>query len=187
MTSIRNQRDSVFYKLKSHQSFAKVLLLCTATALLSHCNYAVNLNNKTVYTPPSIFKNYQIADQSLHNCVEQTLFDKHITRAEDLTVLNCSNAGIKSLAGVDTFFALKELNLAENQISDISAIGKLGQLTKLILRKNALTETEPLLHLLHLTDLDVSENPISQCKNLAQLKNNYDGKKLNLTLPTSCI
>lgn len=159
----------------------------TCAVLLTHCNYAVNVNNKTVYTPPSVFKNYVIVDQNLHNCVEQTLFDKHITRAEDLTQLNCSNAGIKSLAGLETFFALKELNLAENQIADAKPLGKLGQLTKLILRKNELTETEPLLHLIHLTVLDISDNPITQCKDLMQIKNNFTGKKFDFAPPKACM
>lgn len=164
------------------------LLALTFMALtFTHCNYAVNVNNKTVYTPPSIFKNYKISDQNLHNCVEQTIFDKHITRAEELTQLNCSNAGIKSIAGLETFFALKELNLAENNIADVQTLSKLGQLTKLILRKNELTETEPLLHLVHLSELDLSDNPISQCNNLAQIKNNYGDRKLKIALPKACL
>ncbi|MEN0038814.1 MAG: leucine-rich repeat domain-containing protein, partial [Cellvibrio sp.] len=116
-----------------------LLLFCgLATSLLTAgCkNYSVSVNENVVYMPPSIFKDYQLADSLLHDCVEQTIYDLRITKAEDLTRLNCSNAGIKSLAGLDKFFALTELNLADNQLADITEIGKLGRLEKLFLTNN---------------------------------------------------
>ena len=166
-----------------------LLLLCgLATSLLtSGCkNYSVSVNENVVYTPPSLFKDYQLADVQLRDCVEQTIVDLNITSAEDFTRLNCSNAGIKSLAGLDKFFALKELNLADNLLADISEIGKLGRLEKLVLTNNKIKNPAPLLHLLHLTQLHLDDNPQMACNDLQQLQQNLKNQKLDLLLPKQC-
>lgn len=166
-----------------------LLLFCglVTSLLTSGCkNYSVSVNENVVYTPPSLFKDYQLADAQLHKCVEQTISDLHITDAEGLTRLNCSNAGIKSLAGLDKFFALKELNLADNQLADIGEIGQLGRLEKLVLTKNNIKNPAPLLHLLHLTQLHLDQNPQMTCKDLLQLQQNLNNQKVDLLLPTQC-
>lgn len=166
-----------------------LLLFCAlATSLLTAgCkNYSVSVNENVVYTPASIFKDYQLADSQLHACVEQTIYDLHITRAEDLTRLNCSNAGITSLKGLDKFFAMKELNLAGNQLADISEIGELGRLEKLVLTNNKINNPAPLLNLLHLAQLHLDNNPQMTCKDLQQLQQNLHGQKLDLILPAQC-
>ncbi|WP_062066458.1 internalin [Cellvibrio sp. OA-2007] len=166
-----------------------LLLFCglVTSLLTSGCkNYSVSVNENVVYTPPSIFKDYQLADAHLHNCVEQTIYDLHITSAEELTRLNCSNAGITSLAGLDKFFAMKELNLADNQIIDISQIGQLGRLEKLVLTNNKINNPAPLLNLLHLAQLHLDNNPQMTCKDLHQLQQNLNHQKLDLKLPAQC-
>lgn len=166
-----------------------LILFCglVTSLLTAGCkNYSVSVNENVVYTPPSIFKDYQIADAQLHDCVEQTIYDLHITSAEDLTRLNCSNAGIKSLAGLDKFFALKELNLADNQLADISEIGQLGRMEKLVLTNNTIKNPAPLLHLLHLTQLHLANNPQMTCKDLQQLQQNLKNQKLDVILPVQC-
>lgn len=166
-----------------------LLLFCglVTSLLTAGCkNYSVSLNENVVYTPPSIFKDYQITDAKLHDCVEQTIYDLHLTSAEDLTRLNCSNAGIKSLAGLDKFFALKELNLADNELADISEIGQLGRLEKLVLSNNHIKNSAPLLHLLHLNQLHLNNNPSMTCKDLQQLQYNLSNQKLDLRLPEQC-
>lgn len=166
-----------------------LLLLCgVATSLLTTgCkNYSVSVNENTVYTPPSIFKDYQLADAQLHSCVEQTIYDQRITKAEELTRLNCSNAGITSLKGLDRFFALTELNLADNQLADINEIGNLGRVEKLVLTNNKIKNPAPLLHLLHLTQLHLANNPQMTCNDLKQLQHNMKNQELDLILPKQC-
>jgi hypothetical protein len=119
--------------------------------------------------------------------VEQTIYDLQITSAEDLTRLNCSNAGITSLSGLDKFFALKELNLADNQLADINEIGQLGRLEKVVLTNNKIKNPGPLLHLLHLTQLHLDQNPQMTCKDLQQLQQNLNNQTLDLILPAQCI
>ena len=171
-----------------YNKFLLVLCGLTISLLMTGCkNYAVSVNDNVVYTPPSIFKDYQFADTKLQDCVEQTLYDQHITKAEDLTRLNCSDAGIKSLAGLETFFALKELNLTGNALTDIDTISQLGRLEKLMLGNNKIRNSAPLLHLLHLKQLDIKDNPQMECKNLQQLIQNLAQQKTELALPSQCL
>lgn len=158
------------------------LLLC-----LSSCQkYQVSVNDRVVYTPPGVFKDYQIADTHLADCVTQTIYDLHATSPEQVTQLNCSNAGIKSLTGLEKFYALKALNLANNQLTDISDLGKLGQLRTLVLNNNSIKDASPLLHLLHLQDLQLEDNAQLDCKVLKQLENNLQPLGTKIHLPAQC-
>lgn len=178
------QNKFLFIQTKYLRTFCVLVI----SLLASSCkNYSVSVNENVVYTPPSIFKDYKIADQQLFDCVQQTIYDAHITRAEDLTTLNCSNAGIESLSGLDKFFALKELNLADNKIADISTIGNLGRLERLKLSGNPIKNPAPLLHLLHLQYLDLQENPSMMCKDLAQLITNSHKTPTEILLPSQCV
>jgi Leucine-rich repeat (LRR) protein len=169
--------------------YQKISFLCLSAliALVSGCkNYSFSVNDKTIYTPADIFKDYQIADAALADCVAQTILDLHITRAEDLTRLNCAHAGIKSLAGLDKFFALTDLNLSENQIQDINSLNQLGRLEILLLQKNKISQSAPLLNLLHLRQVNLSNNPIKDCNNLQQLQVNLRDNKTTFTLDNVC-
>lgn len=174
-------------KLRMHSKL--VTQLCTLFCILglAACkNYSVSLNDKVVYTPPSLFTQFTINDERLRTCVEQTIIDKHITKAEELKQLNCSNAGITNLAGLETFNAIEQLNLNENALTSISQLSKLTQLTVLTLQKNNLTNAEPLLHLLHLVSLDISENKNLSCRDLYQLVSNFHKGDLKVVLPEQC-
>ena len=159
----------------------------TITLMLAACNnYSVSVNNNTVYTPAGLFKDYSIADSHLQDCVQQTIADKHITKVEELKQLNCSNAGISSLSGLEKFYRLEQLNLTENKLDSIAPLAELTQIKTLILRKNALTSAEPLLHLMHLRELDISENGKLTCGDLNQLKTNFHNGELKIALPEQC-
>lgn len=178
------QSKLLFISAKIRWAFCALIISLS----VSSCkNYSVSVNENVVYTPPSIFKDFQIADQQLFDCVQQTIYDARITRAEDLTTLNCSNAGIKSLSGLDKFFALKEVNLADNQIADLSTIGNLGRLEIVKLQGNLIKNPAPLLQLLHLKQLDLQENPMLICKDTAQLIANQNKTTTRILLPTHCV
>jgi len=170
-----------------HSKFLAQYCALFLLASLSACkNYSVSLNDKVVYTPPPLFKNFIISDEHLRGCVEQTIIDKHIAKADELTQLNCSNAGIISLAGLATFDAIKQLNLDENALTSITELSNLTQLKVLSLRHNNVTNAEPLLHLMHLTSLDVSENKNLKCGDLRQLMANFHNGDLRIILPEQC-
>jgi Leucine-rich repeat (LRR) protein len=170
-----------------HSKFRYLIAGFFLAALVTGCkHYSINLNNKTVYTPPLVFKDFAIADPRLRVCVEQTISDQHITKAGDLKQLNCSHAAIASLNGLEKFYAIEQLNLSENALQSITALTNFSALQVLILRNNNLTNAEPLLHMLALRELDVSGNPKLACGDIKQFAANALQGNLKLTLPEQC-
>ncbi|WP_232522424.1 leucine-rich repeat domain-containing protein [Marinimicrobium alkaliphilum] len=166
------------------RTLARWLTALALTATLTGCgNYALTLNEQVVYMPPSLLRDIDVADERLRVCIEQTIQDQRITEARQLKHLNCSSAGIETLAGLERFNALEELNLASNALAEAPELAKLSRLRILVLRDNPLTDAAPLLSLLRLEQLDVSDNPALPCGDLAQLADVMNGE---LTLPEQC-
>ncbi len=158
-----------------------------AIFLVAGCKtYSVSLNNNVVYTPAPLFKDFVIDDVHLRNCVEQTITDEKITKAENLKQLNCSHAGIRSLNGLEKFHQIEQLNLAENALQSIAPLSNFSQLRVLILRKNNLTSAEPILRMLALRELDISDNAKLSCGDLKQAAANFHKGDLKLVLPEQC-
>lgn len=131
---------------------------------LTGCDrYRVTVNDLAVYEPPSLFSDFSIDDRALFTCVQQTIEDKGITQAEQLTVLNCSHAGIASLQGLARFTQLEELNLAGNKLSDIHVLQDTARLKRLDLSDNRLSSIGALLSLPSLDQVDLQGNPSLAC------------------------
>jgi len=172
------------FGIRPTQTF-RFTLIVSCVALLTACsNYSFSLNEKELYRPPSLFTQYDIADRALSVCVTQTIKDASITKADDLKRLNCSSAGIESLAGLETFHKLEALNLAKNQLEDLAPLTQLTRLKTLILRDNAIASAEPLLSLVRLERLDVRENEGLDCEIGRQLAKQ---EALTVELPTHCL
>lgn len=154
--------------------------------LISACGYSVSVNERVVYTPAPLFDDYSITDQRLADCVLQTITDLKITKASDLKRLNCSNAGIHSLAGLEVFTGLEELNLAQNSVQSLSELTPMTQLKVLILSGNMLKNVAPLLSLLKLQTLDLNENNQLACADILQLEKNWVELETILIKPQQC-
>lgn len=159
-------------------------LLLSATALLSACaGYAFNINDNPIYNPPSLFSDFRLEDRALDDCVQQTIEDRRVTRAADLTQLNCSSAGITSLEGLETFTGLKAISLASNELETVEELQKLTRLELVYLRDNPLRSVEPLLTLLRLKEVDLRGNEALACGDARQLADNIEG---TARLPKHC-
>jgi Leucine-rich repeat (LRR) protein len=82
-----------------------------------------------------------------------------------LSVLDCSGQNIKSIVidysvGIGSFAGLKELNLANNQIVDVTILQYFEGLETLDLQQNHLWDIRPLGKLSHLLVLNLAENCI---------------------------
>lgn len=121
---------------------------------LGGCNrYAFSINDNELYRPPPLYNGFRVADQALETCIHQTINDKRITQVEQLSALRCSNAGIRSLAGLEHFAWLQKLDLSDNDIHDSSALTKLTRLQFLKILGN------PALNCTHLATLKKMNNP----------------------------
>ena len=116
---------------------AKNLLVGLALLALAGCeNYQVTLNEREIYSPPVLFTDYQIADAGLRACIEQTIIDQSIVRAEQLTALLCTYSGIETLTGLGRFNQLKTINLSNNKLKNIKPLMFFGQLQRVDLSDN---------------------------------------------------
>ena len=121
----------------------KVLLAVATVFLLAACSrYSVSVNDREVYAPETLFTNYQLADGALGACVDQHLRTLQANSADDLAVLNCSNAGIRSVEGLEVFSRIEQLSLADNELVEIDSLLQLIHVEYLDLRGNSGLECE---------------------------------------------
>lgn len=113
------------------------LLLLLATAALSGCDrYRVSLNDNPIYNPRPLYADFEVLDEALDTCIRQTIADQRIHDIEQLIALNCSNAGIRTLEGLERFAWLQKLDLSANSIGNASALRELPHLQYAKLTQN---------------------------------------------------
>lgn len=126
--------------------FTWIVGLSLAIGLSACHQYPLTLNGNRLDAPP-LLSGFNLADKYLNACVNEHIFDQHITRAEQLSELNCAQRSIRSLQGLEFF----------------------PHLLKLRLNNNPIVSFKPLLALSNLEQLEVSDNP-SDCTSLHQLR-----------------
>lgn len=142
-------------------------LLVPSLVVLVSCSqlseYDVTLNNVTVYQGSRPNQIQPIEDAALETCLRQLLVDQRTNQTTDLTAANCSDAGIRSLAGIEQFTALRSLKLSGNAIRNLVVLERLEQLEQLWLNRNDVVDPIPMLRLTSLRELDLTDNPLLQC------------------------
>lgn len=114
-----------------------IALLMVSTATLYGCDrYLVSLNYNPIYVPPPLYADFEVLDEALDTCIRQTIADQRVRKVEQLVTLRCSNAGIRTLEGLEHFAWLQKLDLSANQISNAVALRKLPHLQYLKLTEN---------------------------------------------------
>jgi hypothetical protein len=150
--------------------------------VLAACeNYDIKVNEKLVYTPPGLFSDFDVTDPALRKCLQQAIADNLVGAANDLKTLNCSHAGIDSLAGLGTFTGISQLKLSSNAILNLMELSHMTALTVLRLDNNKVVDPVPLYGLTRLQELDLSANPALQCPEPRALTHVEQ-----LTLPKHC-
>lgn len=134
------------------------------TLLVAGCaDYAVTFNERTLYTPPALLRDFSLDDGALRECVTQHIVDSEITSAEALTLLDCSRAGISDLAGLELFTGLTRVRLSGNAIEDVTPLAAATGLEILLLDNNRVSDPTPLFALEALARLDLSGNDRLAC------------------------
>jgi len=142
-----------------------------ALGLLGGCqDYSFSVNEKTLYEPPRLFSDFSIDDATLRACVEQAIRDGRVTAADQLRELNCSSAGIRSLAGLESFSGLRQLGFDRNLIEDLSPLYALKTLELLQVRENRLRMLSSQLCTTGLKRIAVAGNANLDCKALDELE-----------------
>lgn len=162
----------------------KIAALCLTISAVGCSKYSLTLNDGVVYSPAPLFKDYNITDQNLRNCVAQTIIDREIKSAQQLQRLVCTSAGIESLAGLDTFKQLRQLNLNSNALQDLDSLAGLSKLEILDVSDNSIEDASALLKLLSLKRLNIEQNTALKCADIEQLAN---FSQAELKLPKHCV
>jgi len=140
------------------------VFMVPALLLVGACQgYDVTLNEKVVYSPEPLFRDYTTPDSGLRTCLEQAINDGVITNAQQLTRLDCSFGGIENLDGLAAFTSLTELRLSSNKVRNLVELNKILTLEALYLDDNQIIDPVPLDQLLALRYLDLSGNSALQC------------------------
>ena len=140
------------------------LIICLGCMLLTACSsYDFTINDRVVYTPDPLFTDFDIPDPALRECVREAIEFNKVTVASELSAVECTNAGIDSLAGLATFTEIEQLTLSSNNIRDISELASLTVLQVLYLDNNKVIDAVPLYQLPALNRVDLSANPELRC------------------------
>jgi internalin A len=117
-------------------------------------------------------------DKGLEAAVRKEVFAKRYN-TEPLTkddVKNISQVmgkgkGIKSLAGLEHCIAVQEIDLADNEITDLAPMAALKLVQSLTLSRNKIESIAPLAELERLQYLELSGNSVSDLAPLAKMTN----------------
>lgn len=132
--------------LKKHNFSIWIITIPLILGLSGCQHYPITLNGSQLNSKP-LLTGFNLADKHLMACVNEHIFDRHISKAEQLIELNCAERSIRSLKGLEYFPHLLRLRLNNNPIDSF----------------------KPLLALTNLEQLDVSDNA-TDCTSLLQLR-----------------
>jgi Leucine-rich repeat (LRR) protein len=123
--------SSSMVSLKQNKPYLACIKIVLLAGTLSAChNYPVKLNGNPVGGKP-LFSGFYIEDKHLAACINEHIFDQHITQAEDLKNLNCAQRSIRSLKGLEIFSHLLSLNLNDNAIESIKPVFAISSLEQI--------------------------------------------------------
>lgn len=131
---------------KMHSISALLLSLYLVLGLCACQSYPFTLNGARLDSKP-LLTGVNLSDKHLSACVNEHIFDQHITTPEQLTELNCAQRSIRSLQGLEFFPHILSLRLQNNPLDSL----------------------KPLLVLNNLERLEVS-NDTTDCSSLLQLR-----------------
>ncbi|MFL0809822.1 MAG: leucine-rich repeat domain-containing protein [Agarilytica sp.] len=170
------------FKPPTHKKPFALIAVVMVTLLICSCQrYSVSLNDRVVYTPPTLLSDYTIQDEALRACVDAMIQESSIDSAEQLDRLACPEGKIANLKGIEAFTKLKVLGLAGNIIQDISILGSLPALEQIDVSHNNILDFGVLKSLSVLRSAKLDGNKDAQCESL-----NTFASSIKITRPKHC-
>lgn len=103
--------------------------------------------------------------------IENISLIERLDQFPNLVSLNLAENQITEISGLSDLKALRSLNLSDNKITEIKGLENLINLKTLILERNQISEIKGLENLENLNHLSLSNNNISELKGLENLTN----------------
>ena len=158
-----------------------IALLMSGTGCAELGQYDIKVNNVTFYEPSAPYRVSGIEDPALAACLSQSLLDIDARIATDLLALNCSDAGIQSLVGLEQYTQIQSMKLSSNDIRNLLVLARLTALNQLWLDNNDIVDPIPVLRMTNLKELYLAGNSRLQCPDPEDVPGH-----LSLNLPDHC-
>lgn len=159
--------------------------VCTAGMLaLSACSqqFAVSINDQTVFDPRPGAAQYRFADAGLQACVNFAL-QQPGSSFDTLALLSCPGWEIEDIEGIGALTALQFLDVSNNSISSLAPLSALPRLSGLSAADNQITDIAPLFSLNSLASAVLTGNDGILCRQLDTLQERLER---NLGRPADC-
>jgi len=144
--------------------------------------FAVSINDQTVFDPRPGAAQYRFADAGLQACVNFALQQPGAT-FETLAILSCPGWEIEDIEGIGTLTTLQFLDVSNNSISSLAPLSALPRLGGLNAGDNQITDIAPLFSLNSLASAVLTGNDGILCRQLDTLQERL---QLNLGRPATC-
>jgi len=106
-------------------------------------------------------------ERAIRNHIDKSTGDILTPDIDTIWQIVFQNTGIQSLGGLEHFTSLLYLDVAGNEIEDLSPLGDLKQLVNLLVSRNRIDDITPLTDMVTLRQLHLDDNPISDISPLA--------------------
>jgi len=161
-----------------------VILLCGLFSL-TFCStqFAVTVNQQTVYDPRIPAGSVTVADANLQGCINLALSQQDISNATELTVISCPGSGVESLEGISQLTELRFIDLADNLIIDLKPLSGLERLSGFSIPNNRVRDISPLFAMQSLSAVILTGNSEIPCGQLNLLEATLGN---NLTRSEQC-
>ena len=163
--------------------FHLLLLPVISTVTACSTQFAVTVNEQTVYDPRLQEGSVAVTDANLQGCINLTLRQQRIADARELTVISCASSEVVSLNGLSQLEQLRFIDLADNQVSDLLPLSRLTRLSGLSIPNNRIRDISPLFDMQSLTAVILTGNNEIPCGQLDLLEEKLQS---NLTRPDRC-
>lgn len=139
--------------------------------VLAGCSqqFAVSINDRTVFDPRPGASTYHFADPGLQACVNFALQQPNAT-FETLTVLACPGWEIEDIEGIGALTTLQFLDISNNSISSLAPLAALSRLSGIGVSDNQITDIAPLISMSTLTSAVLTGNDNILCRQLDTLQ-----------------
>ena len=177
---MKNKKQTILIILIS----VLIILGITAVVLTTTIN-KTKANTGTGEEETNAQQTIQFNDKNLYNAIKRCFDENNIEYTSDdinttltMTQENINNIGglglqendISDLTGLEKFIKLTKLELADNNIENITILSDLKELESLGLKNNKITDIDSLSNLEKITWLNISYNGIEDIEVLSNLK-----------------
>lgn len=160
-----------YFEMGAMTFMIRSILLRLFVLLLPGCaDYTWTFNERVVYEPDKLLSDIKVSDPALKLCLQQTIEDQQLRHSDELKTFSCTNAGVKTVQGLEHFARLERIDLDDNAITDVTPLTLLPDLEVLHLRNNSLQSVAPLICAIKLREVALSGNNRLDCNDIRYLQ-----------------